>query len=246
MSYRIFFSTIPILGILLGCQSKKTDWIDRDLNEWPELVMTNEVQIEGQTYTNLASSFLVEVEKDTLAIAAKNLFFYFSPHKILTVDFQGKLGYWDLVSRVQPDVRIHLGELLNPDTTEFTALPGGLKNTDWLIFSIKSNPSRVVPFRIRERMLEKQEIVYCLAGSPERKEKESDLIQCRVLRVLDNQIFLEMLNPEIHVAYLPGAPLFDNKGLLVGIFSTRIGTVGQACSVSYLIDKLKELSIYPK
>ena len=47
---------------------EREPWIDKPLQEWPSIALTNDVTFHGKAYKKLANSFLVSAPPDTFAV----------------------------------------------------------------------------------------------------------------------------------------------------------------------------------
>ena len=238
-----FLNIIIIVSFisLFSCSNSTKDgdnWISEPIRNWPDIALSSKVDISGQVYSDYGSGFLVATGKDTLAITSKQLLVSFVAHRITTVDFQNKLRSWEMYPRNHPKREsVKLGELLNKDPTEFTAMPGSTHNTDWLIFNIEENPSRVKPLKVSNTPLSNGEIIYAI-GWEGKKRIKALVVAGSIIRLFDNQIFFELVDELENPEWFIGSPVINKSGELVGVFSSINGAIARSCSVTYLYDVL--------
>lgn len=229
--------------IVAGCKNRASngdDWVKDPIKDWPQIALTNEVEFDTKLYTDFAAGFLVNTGQDTLAIASKQLFIAFVGVGIKTVDFQGKLKIWAMYPRNNPKERIILDQLINTNPSEFSAMPGSTNNADWLIFSIKENHSKVKPLKIATKPLENGQVLYVIGWPDDDQRSKPEILAGAIIKLFDNQIFIEMQNELENPEGYMGSPVFNKSGEVVGIYSGQNGTIGRSCTVTYLMDVLSE------
>jgi len=241
---KIFKAALIISLIsLFACSNsakEEDNWINEPIRTWPDIALSNDVNIDSQVYSDYGSGFLVDTGKDTLAITSKQLLVAFVAHRITTVDFQNKLKSWEMHPKNHPKrKRISLGKLLNKDSKEFTAMPGSTSNTDWLIFKIEENRSKVKPLKISNTPLSNGDLLYAIGWEGEKRAKAL-VVAGSIIRMFDNQIFFELVNELENPEWFTGSPVINKSGEVVGVFSSINGTIARSCSVRYLSDILSD------
>ena len=159
---------IILVGLVLlslgACNKKQNtsieNWVKLPVNEWPHIAMTNEVVFNDTTFTDFASSFLVDTGKDTLAVTAKHVFSVFAAIGLFTVDFKDKLQSWTMYPKNSRGDIIEVGKLLNRNPGEMAALPNSTNNADWLVFEIKSGNKNIKPLKLGDGSFKRGEYLY--------------------------------------------------------------------------------------
>ena len=239
----LLFSIILLFSF--GCNSedrgpKAEDWVKLPRDEWPQIALTNTIEIADTTYTAIASSFLIDTGSDTLAVTAKHFFELFAVHGLYTVDFKGQLKSWKMFPKNNQDEIIEVGELINRNPSETAAIPGTSNNRDWLIFEIKDSNPDIYPLKIGSPSIRAGEYLYNLGWPMDVKSGPPKLYKFKVYRIVDMQIFMEPVEYTDNPAGLSGSPIFNSKGHVVAISSGGTGALARACSVGYLIRELEK------
>ncbi len=249
LSTRVHIVGLIILLALLACGRNSPidnaeNWVKQAQSKWPQITMTNQVVFDDTTFTDFASSFLVDTGTDTLAITCKNVFASFAAIGLFTVDFKDKLESWKMYPKNSCDDIVELGELVNRNPSEMAALPNIANNTDWLVFKVKSGNENIFPLKLGDGSFKAGEYLYNLGWGNEEKNGPSKLYKFKVFRMVGNQIFMQPVNFTEEPAGLSGSPIFNSKGQLVGILSGVEDNLARACSVYYLFDILKKHQLY--
>lgn len=222
------------------------DWHPGSQESWPSFLLTSEIVFTDQTFTDFASGFLLRYREDTFAITSKQLFMAFSGMGIFTIDFQDKLQSWTMYPPGDREQRIVLGALLNPDSTELSALPHSTSTTDWLIFEVEENSSDVRILELAGKGLEKGDQVW--SGFVDRNQPSSPEGVVRysafVLQLFDNQIFFQSDQTVTNPGWITGSPLLNRNGEVTGVLTALNQQLGQSCSAAYFYDVLT--SRYPE
>ena len=232
------------LSITSSCKNesstKREKWIDLKIKDWPQIVMTNKVVFDDTTYTDFASSFLVDTGEDTIGVTCKHVFAAFSAIGLFTVDFRGRLESWKMYPKNDRECVIEAGQLINRNPGEMAALPNTTNNTDWLAFKIKTGNKNIYPLKIGDGSVRAGEMLYNLGWTIDQTDGPPKLYSFKVYRVVGNQIFMEPVNFTDNAAGLSGSPIFNRDGHLVGISSGETGNLARACSVFYLMEVLEK------
>lgn len=235
MRFKYIFGLILLVSLLACKQRSGNKWVQLPPEQWPEITLTNEIVFENQTFTDFAAGFLVETGKDTFAITSKQVFVAFSGLGISTIDFKGKLKSWSMYPKSNPDSKIVLGELLNPDSTQLSVFPNYTNASDWLIFRIKENNSSLTPIKAKQASVSpKQRVFVVYRPDGQSPGSAPEILSGSVVQSLDNQIFINLDHEPDNPLFATGAPIITSEGILVGLLTSINTEIGQSCAVTYL------------
>jgi hypothetical protein len=237
--------TVALVAVSMqGCGSEPLErepWIDRPIDEWPHIAMTNQVTFKGQSYDRLGNSFLVVSRSDTFAVTVKHTFLAFRQIGLETIDLGEDFVSWRVYPKGHPDRDMLLGELVNADPKEKTGEFRTLKVRDWILFRLKESCPDIRPLRIRERPVEPDEIVTAVGWARAQETANPTLIRMKVYRNPGPYFYVQTLTQGQDPAGRSGSPVIDENGHLVGIVSGAEGRLGVVGSVEYLNTVLNRL-----
>ena len=147
--------TIPFVCLgLLGCDAetaqKPEPWSMLPVSDWPDIVLTNEVQFADTAFHELANAFLVDLGTDTVGVTAKHIFMIFGKRRGLTsIDLGSGFMQWDLRSLKPGAKGMEALTLINQDPQEPIGDFNSLKVRDWLVFDVDAAGGDVLPLRPR-------------------------------------------------------------------------------------------------
>lgn len=215
----------------------KETWVEKPVNDWPGLVMTNKVEFTDSTYNNIGNAFLIEADADTFAVTCKHIFMLFRDETQNSIYLDNNLKQWQIYPKGKPEKAIHLGELLNEDKNEETGQFNTLKVRDWIIFRTNEK-SDFTPLKIRSRPVSNGEVVYALGWAFKQTSENPSLIKMQVFKNMGPYFYTNTLTENVDPAGRSGSPVIDKNGYLVGIASGAEGKLGVMCGVPYLIEQL--------
>src|SRR3954447_17925429 len=190
-----------------------TDWVRLPASKWPQLVLTNEASFQGHSPLQGASAFLRRMPDGEIVVGtAKHLIKKpggVDP-PIALPDLDGVLTSWRVFPRTVKDHAIAakgVDERTNAEVLH-----------DWLLLRISGAPAKLpsTPLIPRSDPVRVGETVY-LVGVPYSDRSSAQNVYKGVVtaRPKDNYFTYEFA-PPVHIAGFSGAPIVDEKGLLVG------------------------------
>jgi len=234
---------IRFFGILLlvnSCKKNveivKEPWIDKPISEWPNFALTNTVQFTDTTYSDIANSFIVATDADTLAVTCKHIFLVFRNRGLSTIDLGKDFVSWSMHPKTQDNKSVIINNLKNKNSNEEIGEFNTLKDRDWIIFDIKEKDHEIYPLKIRKTPLKKGEIVHAVGWAFRQNTLEPSIVKMQIYQNLGNYYYAKTLSKNIDPAGRSGSPIIDKNGYLVGLISGAEGNLGVIGSVSYLFN----------
>lgn len=232
---------IILFGIIIfitSCKKKaeiiKEPWKEKPASLWPNFVLTNTVQFTDTTYTDIANSFIVATDSDTIAVTCKHIFLVLRTSGLNTIDLGKDFLSWNMHPKTQNDKKLIINNLINKNSNEGIGEFNTLKDRDWIIFNIKNNDKDIYPLKIRKKPLKKGEVVYAVGWAFRQNTTEPTIIKMQMYQNLGNYYYVRTLSKNIVPAGRSGSPIIDKNGYLVGLVSGAEGNLGVIGSVSYL------------
>ncbi|WP_321372278.1 serine protease [uncultured Draconibacterium sp.] len=237
-----FIQALFVLICFCSCKNEpevvtKETWVEKPVNDWPELVMTNKVEFTDSTYTNFGNAFLIETGADTFAVTCKHIFMLFRAETNNSINLGSHFKQWQIYPKGKPEKAIHLGELLNGDKNEETGQFNTLKVRDWIIFRTNEK-SDFTPLKIRSRPVSNGEVVYALGWAFKQTSENPSLIKMQVFKNMGPYYYTNTLTESVDPAGRSGSPVIDKNGYLVGLVSGAEGKLGVMCGIPYLNEQL--------
>lgn len=162
--------------------------------------------------------FLLNYNNQTYAVTAKHLLKIIKPEGMKTLTFENNIKSWSLYPLEQPSETVICDKLLNENKAENLETKSTYDN-DWLVFSIKENHSKVKPLQVRTTPLVAGEKIYAVGWTRKMESGKQRVYEFEYYKTIGNRILLkDVIVPE-KFGGLSGAPVVDEKGLLVGIVS---------------------------
>jgi ribosomal protein L7/L12 len=182
---------------------------------WPQIVLTNEASFRGHSPLHGASSFLVSSRNGRIfAATAKHLIGEnggVEPEVSLD-ELDSVLQQWRMFPRTRPTESIDIEAL-------------GLRGLesprcDWLVLKLKQGGKKLPsqPLHFRRDPVTVGERVYLL-GCPYAEEYCTQNVYRGKVTARVNDRFRYDLNPPVELRGFSGAPIVDEKGLLVGVMT---------------------------
>ncbi|AKF11413.1 Dipeptidyl aminopeptidases/acylaminoacyl-peptidases-like protein [Sandaracinus amylolyticus] len=197
--------------------SQAEPWASTPHDEWPQLVLTNEMSFSGRPPSGGASAFLIDAGGRAHVATAAHL--TAEPGGIEpAVDglamrdptrFDALLEEWTIYPRTQPEREIRATGLTEPAVFD-----------DWLLLRTDADPDTLpsTPLRIAARPADVGDAVF-LVGCPYSEETcVQNVYRGRVTAGAEGR-FVYDLDPPVDVRGFSGAPVLDVHGHVVGVFS---------------------------
>lgn len=174
--------------------------------------------------------FLLKYNNETFAVTAKHLLKIIKSDEMNSLTFENSIKNWSLFPLTKNSEIVITDKLLNENKTELLSEKSTYDN-DWLVFSIKENHSKVKPLEMRTSALVAGEKLYVVGWTRKMETGEQRVYEFEYFKTIGNRILLkELIVPE-QFGGLSGAPLIDEKGMLVGIVSN--GTIDPDSNKKY-------------
>ena len=209
-------------------------WASEPVASWPQIVLTNDIRVGVQHHRGKGGAFLVASAGDTLAAATKHLLLALKGEQFQAVSFDGLDWRWTVYPRTSPADSVALSRLLNADPQE-QLVKAYVVNRDWLVFELAGAAPAVQPLQLATAAPVPGQLVYLVGWSAAGSQQ---VYRGRVDYAFDYKVLIDFGDAE--VGHLSGAPLLDEGGHLVGIYSGRIGSVSWINSTRYLREVLAQ------
>ncbi|MFK7922720.1 MAG: serine protease [Bacteroidia bacterium] len=237
------------LVLILGAchQSTLNQWAQKPINEWPSIVLVNEVQYQNgdqyisPSFTYAGSGFLIDTGKDTLAVTAKHVLWIAANKEQTGVSVNEDLASWIMRSKGSRTDSVVIDKLINEDKSEILNGPEStITERDWLVFSVSSISSGLQTLKLRKDIPLKGEKVYLL-GCPY-SEDDCQVYESTFVRSEDNKLLVGQ-PAGVNLAGASGGALIDANGHLLGVISstTQDSVSGQDCIVAISTDYLQSV-----
>lgn len=221
------FLLILLALILTGCDQEKVAekqsepervaeaWVSSPHEKWPQMVLTNHAEFKGHTALHGASSFLLKTDSGAvLAATARHLLGENGgvEPEVSLMDLDASLGRWFMHPRTKPNERVQI--------TGSATRPEGRKNDDWVLLNVAEGWAAVAtPLKIRPEPVKVGEKVFLIGVS----YAEPDVAQKVYSGVVTARGYVDRfrysITPHVDITGFSGAPIVDEKGLLVGVMT---------------------------
>jgi len=245
--YQNFLPLLIFLLFLGSCSQTETPvlrepWIEKPVNEWPELVMTNTVEFADTTFSNIGNAFLIDTGSDTLAVSCKHIFMLFRNETDNKIDLNDNFISWKIYPKGKAEKSLLLGSLINNNKDEETGQFNTLKSRDWIIFRLKEK-SEFTPLKIRTSPLREGEIIYAVGWAFKQHTEFPSLVKMQVYKNFGVYFYVNTLTKDVDPAGRSGSPVIDKNGYLVGLVSGAEGNFGVIGGLSYLNQELSKYNL---
>jgi len=240
-----FLFFMLVLFLLGACQGNQKSappepWVNKPVSEWPEFALTNTIQFSDTTFHDLANAMLIQTEHDTLVATCKHIFMVFDNNRLANhIQLGDNFQKWTVYPKGQSDKTIVLGNLLNENKQEVIGQFNTLKIRDWIIFDVEETKD-LHPLKIRERSLEKGELIYSVGWATGQETSEPALTKMKVFKNLGKYCYVKTLTDNVNPVGRSGSPVIDTNGHLVGLVSGAEGTMGVIATTAYLQELLTQ------
>lgn len=191
-------------------------WINKPTNEWPQIVLTNDAEFEGDRWLSGASSFLVENSKGDVFLASVDHLLGpaggVSPRISQSV-FDEQLISWVSYPRTKPENAINILNVAGAGEQR--------PNSDWLLLRIKPGQKlNAAPLKLSTKKVKQGDKVY-LIGVPYSDADSAQNVYEGVVTRVDRFTFRYDLKPHVELPGFSGAPIVNSEGHMVGVMSVN-------------------------
>ncbi|PWK16742.1 trypsin [Arcicella aurantiaca] len=182
--------------------------------------LVNKIEFQNTKFNQpkFSCAFLLMYKNDTFAITAKHLLKIIKTNKMNAVSFENEVSNWSFYPLNHTSETIVADKLLNENKAELLENKSTFEK-DWLVFSIKENHANIKPLQLRTSPLTMGEKLYVVGWTRTMEEGKQRVYEFEYHKTIGNRILLkEVIVPE-KFGGLSGAPLVDEKGLVVGVVS---------------------------
>lgn len=162
--------------------------------------------------------FLLSYNNETYAVTAKHLLKHIKPESMKTLSFENNIKSWSLYPLENKSELVVCDKLLNENKSE-NLKDESIYDNDWLVFSIKENSSKVKPLQMRTTPLNVGEKIYVVGWTRKMETGKQRVYEFEYYKTIGNRILLKDIIVPEKFGGLSGAPVVDEKGLVVGIVS---------------------------
>jgi hypothetical protein len=218
-----FFLLLMVVVVLAGCdkearvvqQQAPEPWCSSPPEKWPQIVMTNSTEFKGHTPLRGASSFLIRTESgNVLAATARHLLGENGGVEpaLPVAELDSKLGFWHMHPRTLPKQRVRIaGSATRADSG---------KSNDWLLLKlVEGEVPAVAPLKIRPEPVKVGDQVFLIGVSYAEPDATQKVYSGRVTERGFGDRFRYTITPHVDISGFSGAPIVDEKGLLVGVMT---------------------------
>jgi hypothetical protein len=237
----VFMISLPGL-----CQEKEK-WIDRPVQDWPQIALINNVQFKNgdryihSSFVYAGTGFLIDNKTDTLAATAKHILWIAKNKKSEAVQINEELLHWTMTPKGNHRDSAVIDKLLNEDSSERLEGPSAtIVERDWIVFSVKSVSPGIYPLKPRYTAIKPGEKVFILSCSY--NDSLCRVYEGTILKKQGMDILIERDMRE-HMGGSSGSPVIDANGFLVGILSSASvdGETNKGVSVAISTEYLFQL-----
>ena len=210
----------PLLIALIILNSSCSGQENTSKKIFESITLVNKIDFVDPKFDQpkFSCGFLVKYGKDTLAVTAKHLIKIIKSDNMNTLTFENNIKSWSLYPLDKKTEIVFCDKLLNENKSEKLEAKSTYEN-DWLVFSIKKNNSKIKALEIRTSPLVAGEKLYVVGWTRTMEEGPQRVYEFEYYKTIGNRILLkEVIVPE-KFGGLSGAPVVDEKGLVVGIVS---------------------------
>ena len=207
--------------------------------KFPPITLTNYVEFNDSKFNNplAGCAFLLDTEKDTLAVTCKHALWVAKSDTMKYVHFENTLKEWRMRRKDDSAKYILADKLLNESREEL--INEDVVHKDYLVFTIKENYSDVKPLKVRKTEIKTGEKLYLVGWTFQDKSGPQRIYKGKFFKKSESHILIEM-DTNANLAGLSGSPVLDGNGLLVGIVSNYTFDketnkwYNSPCSIDYL------------
>lgn len=202
--------------ITSGCSSQE----NVSNKKFEEITLVNKIDFNNASFNQarFCCAFLLQYNNDTFAVTAKHILRYIKSDDMNAVSFENSIKNWTMFPLTKKDETVVTDKLLNENKSELLSEKSTYDN-DWLLFSIKANHSKAKILQARTTPLVAGEKLYVVGWTRKMESGEQRVYEFEYYKTIGNRILLKDVIIPAQMGGLSGAPLVDEKGLVVGIVS---------------------------
>jgi len=206
---------VLILLSTTGCAQEKAS-----KEEFPSIALTNKIDFVDSKFDQprFSCGFLIKYKTDTFAVTAKHLLKIIKTEEMKTLTFENYIKEWILYPLDKKEEFVTTDKLLNENKKALLA-DRSTYDEDWLLFSIKTNRSRVKPLELRSTPLTPGEKLYVIGWTRKMETGSQRVYEFEYYKSIGNRLLLKDLIVPEQFGGLSGAPVIDKQGFVVGIVS---------------------------
>jgi hypothetical protein len=204
---------------------EKADWLHGEFKNAPQILLTNSSDIKGYPHMDyLASSFLLQGQKDTFGITARHLL---GPgggfrEEISTTQFNKLLLRWIMYPRATEEVNesnsVTIKSLINTRKTKH----------DILVFKLSEIAESILPLKPYFGRLESGEKLLLIGCSYSEKNCKQNLYIGSYGGFYNSELSVMNISGDFNFRGYSGAPVLNERGYCVGVlFGGRSHKNGQ-------------------
>ncbi len=185
-----------------------------------DIALTNKIDFVDSKYdqSRFGCGFLIKYKGDEFAVTAKHLLKIIKPDKMKTLTFENFIENWSLYPLDKKEQLVITDRLLNENKSE--ALNNqSTYSEDWLVFSVKTNLSKVKPLEVRTTPLAVGEKVYVIGWTRKMENGGQRVYEFEYYKSIGNRLLLKNVIVPEKFGGLSGAPVIDQRGFVIGIVS---------------------------
>jgi len=250
MYKRSHFSLLFFLS-LVACSQSLESWIGQPPAEWPSMLLANRFRFSDTIPTKFpsfayaATGFLVELDRDTLAVTAKHLPWVVTYPSYTAMHPPATLQQWVLYTPGGNNDSITVGGLLKEDRPAMQEGPDGrfMEHDDWIIGAARPSSRTSYPLKPRFTPLQENEKVWIISRTD--GSNRHTVLEGKVATLQGRYITIGH-DTKVDMTRSGGSPVIDANGYLVGIlsYSTSDGQTDRPMTVvlstAYLQDVINK------
>lgn len=191
--------------------------------KFENISLTNRVEtiVPEMNVSGFGNAFLLKHNNETYAITAKHLLRMIKAGPgVNGLSFDVFIKNWVMFPQEKKEDTIVISKLINRDADSLLDERPIYEN-DWLIFSIQSNHSTVMPLQVRTTPLKAGENLYVIGYTGKFESGKPEVLKFEYYKTIGQHILLKSITVEdyTHLGQLGGAPVVDEDGAVVAIAS---------------------------
>jgi tetratricopeptide (TPR) repeat protein len=219
--------SLQLLLLLVTINSsfaQENQWIRLPKEAWPRIALTNQVWYKNgdrfvhPSFEYAGTGFTVSSKGKLYAVTAKHVLWIAKNKNTKSVEVNNDLERWIMQAKGSPADSVAIGQLLNEDSMEVLEGPTStILERDVLVFTVKSITESIQPLQPGNTDVKKGQRVYVI-GNPY-SSATTVIHGAKIIDKLGLDILIEQ-PATATPAGLSGSPIVDDKGFVIGVFSS--------------------------